>query len=189
MTLEDKLELFYESAVEDARTQSEALISEYEASLEKDFSARRADVKRQMNNTYRVEKEELLRDKNKKLSQAAKDVKRQVLEEEKSYIEILFSLAEKRIREYMSTSGYEDKLAEQILQAKEVADGTELVVYINASDEGKKESLESKTGVELSISAIDFIGGMRAVIRSNNILIDNSFLTKLAEEKEAYKMV
>ncbi len=89
----------------------------------------------------------------------------------------------------MSTSGYEDKLAEQILQAKEVADGTELVVYINASDEGKKESLESKTGVELSISAIDFIGGMRAVIRSNNILIDNSFLTKLAEEKEAYKMV
>jgi vacuolar-type H+-ATPase subunit E/Vma4 len=189
MTLEDKLELFYKSAVEDAKAQSDALINEYEASLEKEFSVRRADVKRQARNSYRIEKEELLRDKNKKLSQAAKDVKRQVLEEEKSYAEILFSLVETKIREYMKTEAYENKLAEQILQAKEIADGAELVLYINASDEEKKSSLEEKTGTSISISTIEFIGGMRAVIRSNNILIDNSFFTKLAEEKETYKMV
>ena len=53
------------------------------------------------------------------------------------------------------------------------------------SDADKKEALEIKTGTELTVSAMDFGGGVRAVIRSRNILIDESFVTKL-EQEEAY---
>ena len=60
-----------------------------------------------------------------------------------------------------------------------------MVVYINPSDADKKQGLEQETGVELTVSSIDFGGGVRAVIRSRNILVDESFVTKL-EQEETY---
>ena len=40
--------------------------------------------------------------------------------------------------------------------------------------------------VHLTISAEDFRGGVRAVIRSRNILIDNSFSTQLKEQYDKF---
>ena len=39
---------------------------------------------------------------------------------------------------------------------------------------------------ELTVSAEDFRGGVRAVIRSRNILIDNSFKTQLRNEYDKF---
>ena len=43
--------------------------------------------------------------------------------------------------------------------------------------------LEAAAGVSLTVSAIDFGGGIRAVIRARNILIDESFVTQLEQEE------
>ena len=53
-------------------------------------------------------------------------------------------------------------------------------------DEGKKEDLERRTGTRLTVSAEDFTGGMRAVIRGRNVLIDHSFKTSLANEYDQF---
>ena len=58
-----------------------------------------------------------------------------------------------------------------------------MIIYINPSDADKKEALEAAAGVSLTVSAIDFGGGIRAVIRARNILIDESFVTKLEQEE------
>ena len=47
-------------------------------------------------------------------------------------------------------------------------------------------ALEDATGIHLTVSAEDFIGGVRAVIRSRNILIDNSFKTQLRGEYDKF---
>ena len=49
-----------------------------------------------------------------------------------------------------------------------------------------KASLEQKLSVTLTISAMPFLGGVRAVIPEKNILIDNSFETLLNEERENF---
>ena len=65
--------------------------------------------------------------------------------------------------------------------------GDELVtIYINGSDEAKREELEELTGVSLTVSEEDFIGGVRAVISSRNILMDHSFRTQLRDEYEKF---
>ena len=49
-----------------------------------------------------------------------------------------------------------------------------------------RSDLEGATRVHLTISAEDFRGGVRAVIRSRNILIDNSFSTQLKEQYDKF---
>jgi vacuolar-type H+-ATPase subunit E/Vma4 len=86
----------------------------------------------------------------------------------------------------MKTYDKIDLLSKQIMEANVFARGEEIIIYINPSDESLKASLESKTGFTLTISATDFIGGTKAVIKTKNILIDNSFLTKLTEAKDDF---
>ena len=63
------------------------------------------------------------------------------------------------------------------------------MIYINPSDEKKRSDLEDATRVRLTISAEDFIGGVRAVIRSRNILIDNSFKTQLRNQYDKFMLL
>lgn len=49
-----------------------------------------------------------------------------------------------------------------------------------------RSDLEDATRVHLTISTEDFRGGVRAVIRSRNILIDNSFSTQLKEQYDKF---
>ncbi len=85
----------------------------------------------------------------------------------------------------MKTSEYFDLLAKQITEAKNFAGNEEVTIYINPTDISLKANLEANTKAVLTVSTIDFIGGTRAVIHDKNILIDNSFLTKLEEAKNS----
>ncbi len=87
---------------------------------------------------------------------------------------------------YMKTKEYDEFLVKCIRQAEKYAGDDLVTIYINASDEGKRGELEAMTGVSLTISKEDFIGGVRAVIHSRNILIDHSFLTQLRDEYEKF---
>ena len=66
------------------------------------------------------------------------------------------------------------------------AGNDKLTLYLDPSDEAHKASLEQKLSVTLTISAMPFLGGVRAVIPEKNILIDNSFETLLNEERENF---
>ena len=86
----------------------------------------------------------------------------------------------------MKTEAYDDFLLRCIHNAITFANGEEMTIYLNPSDEEKRSSLEDASGIHLTISAEDFIGGIRAVIRSRNILIDHSFKTALRNEYDKF---
>ena len=50
----------------------------------------------------------------------------------------------------------------------------------------QKRNKRFSVSVTLTISAMPFLGGVRAVIPEKNILIDNSFETLLNEERENF---
>ena len=50
-----------------------------------------------------------------------------------------------------------------------------MTIYINPSDADKKTYLEERTGMTLTISKVDFIGGVRAVVPEKNVLVDYAF--------------
>lgn len=188
MTLDEKLKLFYDSAIEDATKQSVEIIEEYKKSLETVYKEHEREAKQKAELTLNTETQKLIQKKNKTLSVETLDFRRRLNEKTTELKNILFADVQKKLEQFMTTPAYDDLLVKQILSALAFANGTEIQIYINPSDADKKTMLEEKTGITLTVSTIDFIGGTRAVIHEKNILIDHSFLTKMEEEKDIFSL-
>ncbi len=188
MTLNEKLDNFYTSVIDSATAQSIEIIEEYSKALQKIREERYQAAIKRAKNTYRIEMDHILREKNRKLSKESLDLKRKVIERSAEIADCIFRDVELKLKEFMKTEAYRDYLAGKIKDALDFARGDEMIIYINPSDESLIPSLEEMTGAKLTLSNRDFFGGMRAVIPSRTILIDHSFLTKLAEAKNTFKL-
>lgn len=185
MTLDEKLEQFYNAAMESATSQNIQIIDEYQKSLQIIYDEHKIEALRKAETTYRLEAEKLLREKNRQLSNEVILLKRK-LSERASELKInLFEEVVENLQQYMKTGEYFDLLCKQITEARNFAGNDDVTIYINPSDSSLKANLEANTNTTLTISTTDFMGGSRAVIHDKNILIDNSFLTKLEESKNS----
>ena len=81
---------------------------------------------------------------------------------------------------------YLEYLSQRIQEARDFAGEDALVVYLDPADQNRIPELAARFGFAPVVSREAFLGGMRAVIRSKNILIDNSFATLLREAKEEF---
>lgn len=188
MTLDEKLEHFYSSVIESATKQNIEIVEEYKKILKKNFNERKEAALRKAEANYRIACDNITRERNRKISAEALETRRIVLEKTAEYTDLIFQDVRKKLDEFMKTPAYIDLICTWIMNAITFAGGDSLTVYINPTDADKKALIEEKTGITVTISDRDFIGGMRAVIPSNNILIDQSFLTKLEEEKSNFTL-
>ncbi|MCI9138047.1 MAG: hypothetical protein HFH48_10910 [Lachnospiraceae bacterium] len=185
MQIKEKLEVFQKFALDVANTESDVLIREYRESCEKELEEFRSYKQMEMEHRLKKEENGIRREANRKVSKEVLRQKRILDNCKREWKEKLIAQAKILLEEYQNTSEYQEYLIAKIKMAKKVAEQEAVLIYINPSDADKKEELEKKTGVDLTVSNIDFGGGIRAVIRSRNILIDESFVTKL-EQEETY---
>ena len=101
----------------------------------------------------------------------------------------IFSELMDQLARFMETPAYETLLKEQIRKARDFAQGEEIHIYIDPADQEKQNLLSMETGCDIRVSQYPFSGGTRAVIASKNILIDNSFETKLKEAGENFQFI
>jgi V/A-type H+/Na+-transporting ATPase subunit E len=188
MTLDEKLDNFYNSAIEDATAQSVKILESYELTLKEMAEEKKKSLKKQAEQRIHTESDNLQREKNKKLSNESMDIKRAISEKTREKVDILFADVEKRLSSYMKTPEYQDFLIKKINEAVTFANSDEITIYINPTDAHLKPALEAATHVKLTVSNIDFLGGIRCVITEKHILIDNSFISKLKEEKSNFKL-
>ncbi|SHO54250.1 V-type ATP synthase subunit E [Anaerocolumna xylanovorans] len=186
MNLDEKLEQFYNSAMESATNQNIEIIEEYQKSLQQIYSEHKEEELRKSEATYRAESEKLLREKNKEVASELITLKRKLSDRSQELKTNLYEDVSAKLQGYIKTSDYKDLLVKQIKSAKEFAGQDKIIIYINPTDADLKASLEALTGAELTISNRDFIGGTRAVIQEKSILIDNSFLTRMEESKNKF---
>jgi vacuolar-type H+-ATPase subunit E/Vma4 len=188
MTLDEKLNHFYDSVIESATKQNIEIVEEYKKTLQKNFEERKEAALRKAEANYRIASENIIRERNRKLSAESMEIRRKVLEKTAEVSERIFTDVRKKLDEYMKTSDYDELLCAQITKAKSFAQVDDITIYINPTDEQKIPYLEEKTGATLTVSDRDFIGGIRAVIPSRSILIDNSFMTKLTEAESSFTL-
>ena len=101
----------------------------------------------------------------------------------------LFDEVKELLSDFTKTDEYLDYLCSKIREAARFADGEEMTIYISPSDKEKQTELEKRTGMTITISEYDFMGGMRAVIRGRNILIDHSFQAAVDYEYHQFSFV
>ncbi|SFS00624.1 V-type ATP synthase subunit E [Anaeromicropila populeti] len=186
MTLNEKLDIFYNAAISDATTQSIELLKEYENNLRESAKIQKEKSQQAAEQLLQIEKDSIMKEKNKIISDTTLSLKRTLAEKNKEYEQIIYNKVLSKLLTYMKTNDYLTLLEKQINFAKNFILGAEVTIYLSSSDFNKKEFLEEKTGISLELSKDDFTGGIRAIIHTKNILIDYSFATKLAEELEKF---
>ena len=186
MQINEKLNVFRQSAIEVAQKQSQAELEEYEKNYSQELERFRKNKQQEMENAFRMEEIRIRREMNRKVSAEITRQKRILDECQQQKKQKLFEVIEQKLAEYQRTEDYEKYLIAQIKKAVEFARTEDIIIYINPTDEDKKQNLEQKTGAVLTVSNIDFGGGIRAVLHSKNILIDESFATRLEQEKNSY---
>ena len=188
MTLEEKIAHIRSVSMEEARAEGNAIISSYKEALEKVFEDHKKEAERQAQTRIKAETTNARLQKNQAMAKAQFDLKREQGKVQQELKDKIFEEVYQLIDGYMKTKEYDIFLADCIKKALDFADGEEMRIYINPSDKEKKDFLEKETGAELTISAEDFIGGVRSVIRGRNILIDHSFKSSLQNEYDQFML-
>lgn len=189
MTLEEKIAHLQESSMEEARSEGNQIIKSHADALEHIFNDHKAEARRQSETRIKSETTRAKQQLNKAMAKSQIELKR---EQGKCQTELknrLFEEVNELIINYMKTPQYIDYLSAHIMSAAQFADGEDLTIFINPTDEDKKADLESRTGMRLTVSREDFTGGIRAVIHERNILIDHSFKSAIGTEYDKFLFI
>ena len=154
--------------------------------LDKVFEDHKAEALRQSETRIKAETTNAKLALNQALAKSQLEIKRKQGKIQQELKDKIFEEAQDLIHAFMKTEAYDDFLIRCIRSAVRFAGTDPVTVYINLSDEKKKTELEDATQVHLTVSTEDFIGGVRSVIRSRNILIDNSFQTQLKDQYDKF---
>lgn len=181
MTVEEKLNHFFDSSVSDARAQSAASIEEYRNTLEKDFEEYKNSMDSQAAIRLKMEETKIKSDMNHELSDRLLTTKREFSEKYDELKALLFDEVRKMLSDFRKTDEYKNRIIKNIEAAVSYADNDSLTVYIDPEDASLIDELKGMFPCNIIPSAQPFGGGIRAVIDRKNILIDNSYNSKLEE--------
>ena len=160
--------------MEEARARGNEIIDQHQKALEGVFKTHKQEAVMQADTRIKTETASARQQLN-TVSRVQNELKNKLFEEVRAMTE-----------EYMKTEAYKELLVSYIAKAARFADGNSLIIYINSSDEDKKEFLEKRTGMTVTVSEEDFLGGIRSIIPGRNILIDHSFSGALEKEYEEF---
>lgn len=186
MTTEEKLKHFMDVTTEMVNAQNARAIDEYETAMGHILEAHKEDARRKAKLQLKLKKEGLEKKKNSEIAKEQIKIREKVGRLQEELESRLLTEVREKLERYMGTAEYERYLIQIIRNAKEFAGGDEVLIYIDPNDSIMLSSLAAATNTAIMVSEYSFGGGMRALIRSRNILIDQSFDTKLKEFEEAF---
>ena len=182
MTIEEKIAYMQASVMEDARATNSSIVDSYRDALEKLFNEHKSESLLLSKTQIKSEAVNARQQLNQASSKVHLDLKREESRLTQTLKDNIFKEVKALALEYMKTPEYEAYLVECIQGVIKIAGSDDKTIYLNPSDTHLKASLEAATGESLVINDKDFFGGIRTVIPARNILVDDSFETKLWNE-------
>ena len=186
MTQEDKLRNFYDLSIESASRQRDQMLADCRATLEADFEAHRSEKENIVSDRMKSETTALSRELKRDLSDHQNRIRQNMAKRQREVKEEIFANVADKLSAFRKTPEYHTWLFRKVRAALAFAGKEELTIYVDPADETYTDEIHAVCGVQPVISNVAFGGGIRAVIRSRNILIDNSFATLMAEAKENF---
>lgn len=187
MTIEEKLQHFYDSSIEEAYQEASQMIEEHKKNLDAMLSEHKKSRRQSAEAEVKAEAENARREVNKALSAQQLMIKRNWTKKQNELKDKLFAEVQNLLEDFVKTPEYDSYLCRKIKDAQDFAGEDELHIYLTPSDSSRLESISQKTRAELRLADEEFIGGIRAIIPGKNILIDNSFREAFLACKKEFK--
>lgn len=186
MTLEEKLARFSETLAKETQKQSEKAVSDYKKTLESNLNKHKeeayfhADLQiKQAYNAYKKEKIKFL-------AGAKLGIKRSIKKRSNELKELLYGEVLKEITECKKTAKYLKLIEKYINKIKSYANGEDVIIYIDKSDEDLLKNIADMSGFKVEIASWHLIGGVCGYIPNGKILLNLSFADKLNDEIEKF---
>ncbi len=189
MKIEKKLKHFTTVTIENVQNKCDMELAEYKAEQDTRFERHKKEALRLAALEEKSLREQIERKASKEYTMEQLHIRRKINHKQDELREKLFADVESRILQFKQGADYKSYLIRQIKKAKAFAGDEEICIYIDVEDEYMKLELERECEVNLCISKYSFKGGIRAELPDRNILIDNTFETRLEEEREKFLIV
>ena len=174
MDAEHKLQHFFNISVQTASQQNADSLDKYKSSLDSAFDDHKNQIRHTADETILTKKNIILQSVRRDYSSKESEARRSLINLKNDIRNDLFHKVRQLISEFRQTDEYTDYLINRINYIDSVAGDDAAEIYIDLSDSRLQKTLEDKTGKKINIYDIDFSGGIRAVIPSRNILIDET---------------
>lgn len=190
MEISEKLDIFYRAAMEVAREQGEAVSEEARTTCRRTLQEYEDERRKQQEARERIAQERVRKEVNREVSRMLMEQKKEYHRVEEQKKEELFTLVEEKLAAYRRTDAYAALLKEKTARAVELAGGGEVTVYLDPEDAALLPELigaqAGNTACTVRLADEPFGGGIRAGIPAKNILLDESFGSRLREEREKF---
>ncbi len=187
MTIDEKLQHFYEISVEEAKEDAARAIQEHKEYLAQMLEEHKSSRIQSAEAEVRAEAGHVRREVNKALSAEQLTLKRDWSQKQEELKTDLFAKVRKKLELFMSTPEYTEYLCRQVKKVKEFAGEDQVEISLSREDKELAGKVSRETGVPLTVSEESFLGGIRAAIPHKNILIDNSFQEGLNTLRREFK--
>ena len=187
MTIEEKLQHFHDTTVEEARNQAYRELEIHRKNLDKMLAEHKKTRTQDAQAEIKAETANAEREVNKALSAQQLNLKRNWNARQNELKDKLFVEVKDRLEDFMNTSEYENYLCKKVREAVEFAGDDEIFIYLSPEDASYQHSLVARTGFPVRVSDEPFMGGIKATIPGKNILIDNSFMEAYQSLKKEFK--
>ncbi len=186
MTIEEKMEHFRSISLESANNQSIESLSSYKASLDDELEIHKETAKQLSEDSKRARMNQVKTNFKKELASSQMFIKKQLTNKQSEISSKIFEHVRKKIAEYRKTPEYIELLKAQISKTINDYRDLDITVYIDSVDSHLLNQLKDSFHVDIQVYDKDFLGGTRTIVPERNILIDNSFKTRLVEEQENF---
>ena len=175
MTIDEKLSHFYDVTIEDAQAKAAGILEEHRKALAQMTEKHKADSQENAQVQIKAETANARREINKALSAEQLTIKRDWTKKQNELKEKLFAEVKTQLENFRNTPDYPAYLENKIKEALDFAEQDKINIYISPEDSALLPDLVERTKAFITVSAEDFLGGIRATIPHKNILIDHSF--------------
>ena len=175
MTIDEKLSHFYDVTIEDAQAKAAGILEEHRKALAQMTEKHKADSQENAQVQIKAETANARREINKALSAEQLTIKRDWTKKQNELKEKLFAEIKTQMENFRNTPDYPAYLENKIKEALDFAEQDKINIYLSPEYSALLPDLVERTKAFITVSAEDFLGGIKATIPHKNILIDHSF--------------
>lgn len=186
MTIEEKMEHFRSMSLESANSQSAESLSSYKQSLDEELEIHKESAKQLAEESKRALFNQVRASSKKELASAQMMIRKNLTHKQSLVKSQVFDIVREKIASYRKTPEYVLLLISQIEKVMSEYSNLDITIYIDPDDSALLDELKAKTGGNIQIYNNEFLGGIRTIVPEKNILVDNSFKTRLADEQEQF---
>ena len=176
MTIDEKLSHFYDVTIEDAQAKAAGILEEHRKALAQMTEKHKADSQENAQVQIKAETANARREINKALSAEQLTIKRDWTKKQNELKEKLFAEVKTQLENFRNTPDYPAYLENKIKEALDFAEQDKINIYLSPEDSALLPDLVERTKAFITVSAEDFLGGIKATIPHKNILIDLSLI-------------